>query len=85
MTPQMKAEMIRLQLLKEYQEQSWEEDFVMEIVIIAKELGEKIDNILDWTIMKYRTVANAIAEFYKRAREEAELEMKTSLRATTLR
>lgn len=73
----MTLEQARLELLQKYMEDTWEENFAIEIIIVAKELHVSIDEILDWTIMRYRTVTKLLAQYYKEQEQSYNIKQQT--------
>ncbi len=74
MSEAQKLELLRLRLKKQMQEEKWEENFVTEIVLIAKEMGVSVNEILEWTIMKYNVVSAVIRDFYEEQKRQIEYE-----------
>ena len=66
-------EIIRQELADEYNRTKWDEDFTKEIILVSKELGIGIDEILEWTIMRYRVVTHMLKEIYEEANMEANI------------
>ncbi len=74
MSQEAKQEMIRRQFVKESHESNFEENFVREIVFIAKDMGGwSIESILEMPILRYNEVRNAIRHQYDEQRREMEM------------
>jgi len=74
MSEAQKLELLRLRLKRQMQEEKWEENFVTEIVLIAKEMGVSVNEILEWTIMKYNVISAVIRDFYEEQKRQIEYE-----------
>ena len=66
--------MIRRQFAKEASENDFEENFVREIIFIAKEMGGwSIESILEMPILRYDEVRKALRHMYDEQKKELEM------------
>jgi len=63
MSPAKRGELIRRQLYREKMEESFEEDFVKNIVLVAREMGWTIEYILDMGICRFIRICEVLLEF----------------------
>jgi len=72
MSKAAQLELMRLRLKQEMLEKQWEENFVSEIVLVAKEMGVSVNEIMEWTIMQYNTVVAVLRDYYDEQRKHIE-------------
>jgi len=57
--------LFRQKINKDSKIDTYEEDFCMEIVYVSSELGEKIEDIMHWSIIKFNIVRVLINKINK--------------------
>jgi hypothetical protein len=70
MSKEAELELFRMKLAREFDESNFEWAYTAQIVLVSMETGANIDEILEWTPMRYNVVLKTIEEKYKDANKD---------------
>lgn len=64
-----RIESVRANLAAEAESKNWEWNFVSELLLISMEMKASIDDILEWSIMRYNIVRQWMPEYYEEIKQ----------------